>query len=82
MLERSCVCGAVLVNTAKVDVNKPLKNEAIPFYVACEFGHKEVVSLLLADMRIEGNKPQSEGATPSLLVRKVTRKWYLCSWLT
>jgi len=35
-----------------------------PFLIACEKGHKEVVSLLLADPRVDPNKAQNEGATP------------------
>ena len=32
--------------------------------MACENGHKEVVSLLLADPRIDPNEPRNTGATP------------------
>jgi len=32
--------------------------------MACENGHKEVVSLLLADPRIDPNKPNNDGVTP------------------
>ena len=39
-------------------------NEATPFYVACQRGRKEVISLLLKDPRIDVNKPQNTGATP------------------
>jgi len=35
-----------------------------PLFMASQEGHTEVVSLLLADMRIDGNKPRDSGATP------------------
>jgi len=35
-----------------------------PFYAACQFGHKEVASLLLADPRIFPNKEIDSKATP------------------
>jgi len=47
-----------------VDVNKPQKEGCTPFYVACQQGHKEVVSLLMADLRIDVNKPADGGFTP------------------
>ena len=32
--------------------------------MSCQIGHKEVVSMLLADPRIDPNKPSNDGATP------------------
>jgi len=45
----------------RIDVNKPQKEGATPFLIACQEGKKEVVSLLL---RIDINKPNNNGATP------------------
>ena len=47
-----------------VDVNKPQNQGGTPFFIACELGHKDVVSLLLADMRADVNKPFNTEATP------------------
>ena len=38
--------------------------KATPFYIACQEEHHEVVSLLLANMKINVNKPTNTGATP------------------
>jgi len=35
-----------------------------PFQIVCQQGHSDVVSLLLADGRIDVNKPLDTGATP------------------
>jgi len=54
-----------LMRNPRVDVAKPNKNEATPFLIVCQEGHKEVVSLLLADPRIDLKKPANNGgATP------------------
>jgi len=45
-------------------VKKPMDTEATPFLIACQNGHKEVVSLLLADPRIDANKPMNNQGTP------------------
>jgi len=36
--------------------------------MACQEGHKEVISLLLADPRIDPNKADDEGYTPFFMV--------------
>jgi len=38
-------------------VKKPMDTEATPFLIACQNGHEEVVSLLLADPRVDPIKP-------------------------
>ena len=38
--------------------------EHTPFFMACQNGHQSVVSLLLADPRVDPNKPKNDGATP------------------
>ena len=38
--------------------------EASPFLVACQNGHKEVALMLLADPRIDPNKPYNDQSTP------------------
>ena len=43
---------------------KPRNNEATPFLIACQEGHKEVVLLLLDDPRIDSNKPAYDQSTP------------------
>jgi len=43
---------------------KPRNNEATPFLIASQEGHEEVVSLLLADPRIDPNKPAYDQSTP------------------
>jgi len=66
-----------------VDVNAGNSGKATPFYIACQEEHQEVVSLLLADMRIEMNKPQSNGITPfGVACMKGHKKWCHCSCLT
>jgi len=45
-------------------VNRGNKGDAGPFYIVCQEGHKEVVSLLLADPRIDPNKARNNGTTP------------------
>ena len=40
---------------------------ATPFLTACQNGHKEVVSLLLADMKFNVNKPTDDGFTPFMI---------------
>ena len=42
--------------------------------IACQNGHKEVVSLLLADSRIEVNKPTNRGFTPFYVACQNGRK--------
>ena len=56
-----------LLTLPNIDVNKPNKDEATPFFVACFQGNMEVVSLLLADMRIDVNKPKKTGSSPFLI---------------
>jgi len=53
-----------LLTLPNIDVNKPNKDEATPFFVACFQGNKEVVSLLLADMRIEVKQLRDTEVTP------------------
>ena len=66
-----------------VDVNKPTYDGSTPFLVACYNGRKEVVSLLLADIGVDVNEQQNEGALLSTWpVNKATTKWYRCSWQT
>jgi len=47
-----------------VKVNMPNNKGCTPFFSAFQKGHKEVVALLLADMRIKINKRSNEGCTP------------------
>jgi len=42
----------------------PCEEAVSPFFIACQEGYAEVVSLLLADVRIHFNEPKEEGATP------------------
>ena len=60
---RACGHNSVAV-LPKVDVNKPNIEGATPFFIACQNGHEEVVSLLLADMRIDINMPDNGQCTP------------------
>jgi len=50
--------------TWELKSTKQKNNGSTPFFIACERGHKEVVSLLLAEMRIDVNKPLDGGYTP------------------
>jgi len=55
----------LLLADPRIDPNKPRDTGATPFFMACQNGHKEVVSLLLADPRIDPNKADDDnGATP------------------
>jgi len=54
----------LLLADPRIDPNRPETTEATPFFIACQEGHKEVVSLLLADPRIDPSEPQNDGATP------------------
>jgi len=55
----------MLLADPRIDVNKQTDDGSSPFLFACQSGHKEVVSLLLADPRIEPNHQSvSDGATP------------------
>jgi len=47
-----------------VDVDAGNDGQATPFYIACQEGHVDVVSLLLVDKRIDVNKRARTGATP------------------
>ena len=53
-----------LLSLKGIDLNKPKNDGATAFFMACQDGHKEVVSLLLADPRIDPNKPKNTGVTP------------------
>ena len=54
----------LLLADLRIDVNKSRDTGATPFFVACQNGHKEVVSLLLADLRIDVNKSDENHCTP------------------
>ena len=41
-----------------------MNDGATPFFMTCQNGHKEVVSLLLADPRVHPNKPRNDQTTP------------------
>jgi len=43
----------MLLADPRIDPNKPKNDGTTPFFAACENGHKEVVSLLVADPRID-----------------------------
>ena len=49
---------------SKVVVNAENSGKDTPFYIACQEVHKEVVSLLLADMRIDVNMSATDQCTP------------------
>ena len=53
-----------LLSLKGIDPNKPANDGATPFFMACQNGHKEVVSLMLADPRIDPNKPLNNQSTP------------------
>ena len=53
-----------LLSLKGIDPNKPMDDGSTPFNLACQNGHKEVVSLLLADPRIDPNKPDNDQRTP------------------
>jgi len=55
---------ALLLADPRIDPNRPSDTTVTPFSIACECGHKEVVSLLLADPRIGLNQPNDNEATP------------------
>ena len=65
-LHRACRFGhlEIVLAHAKIEVDKGNKGDASPFNIACQEGHKEVVSLLLADSRTDPGKPAHDGATP------------------
>ena len=43
---------------------RPHIQGGFPFFVACQEGYREVVSLLLADLRIDPNKPRTDQSSP------------------
>ena len=47
-----------------IDVNKVATSGATPLYLACQQGHKEVVSMLVGDLRTDVNKPKFDKCTP------------------
>jgi len=51
-----------------MDTHNPKDDGATPFFMASQNGHKEVISLLLADPRIDPNMPRDTGATPFFIV--------------
>ena len=53
-----------LLTLTTIDVNQPTNLGATPFYIACQEGHQELVSLLLDDMRVDVNKPQKDQCIP------------------
>ena len=55
---------ALLLADLRINVNQPNHKEATPFFIACQQGHKEVVSLLLNNPRIEINNPENDQCTP------------------
>ena len=48
----------------RVDVVKLQDQLCSPFFAACQEDHPDVVSMLLADLRVDFNRPKSDGATP------------------
>jgi len=58
----------------RIDPNQPKNTGVTPFFIACEEGHKEVVSRLLAHPRIDPIKPTNEGASPFLVACQFVHK--------
>jgi len=57
-----------LLSLKGIDPNKADNKETTPFFMACQEGHKEVVTLLLADSRVDPNKPKNNQTTPFFMV--------------
>ena len=53
----------LLANGASVGYMNPSEDGTTPLYLACEFGHAEVVAALLA-ANADANQARSDGVTP------------------
>jgi len=64
---------SLLLADPRIDPNKADNEGFTPLHVACQEGHKEVVSLL-ADPRIDSNMSTDTGETPFFMACRLTTK--------